>query len=144
MSPTWHVHPGTDEDGVPSSADRKAWAKWRELDGGFHIGLIATQGRSAGWTDPELHGWLVTEEFCERLALKRRRGTDAAPTSTQRESRRADAADGGDLSPCSRPWAISDYIEKGTRLSVSHPAVRANPSYFAGIVPLPRDDGEVS
>ncbi|HKI24523.1 MAG TPA: Mov34/MPN/PAD-1 family protein [Gaiellaceae bacterium] len=67
---TWHVHPGTDEDGVPSSADRRAWAKWRELDGGFHIGLIVTQGRSAGWTDPELHGWLVTEEFCERLALK--------------------------------------------------------------------------
>jgi hypothetical protein len=68
---SWHVHPGTDEDDVPSSADRKAWAKWRELDGGFHIGLIATQGRSAGWTDPELHGWLVTEDFCERLALKR-------------------------------------------------------------------------
>ncbi|HKI24524.1 MAG TPA: hypothetical protein VKA24_14015 [Gaiellaceae bacterium] len=43
-----------------------------------------------------------------------------------------------------RPWAISDYIEKGTRLSVSHPAVRANPSYFAGIVPLPRDNREVA
>jgi hypothetical protein len=43
-----------------------------------------------------------------------------------------------------RPWAISDYIEKGTRLPVDHPAVRANPDYFAGIVPLPRDDGEVA
>ena len=35
-----------------------------------------------------------------------------------------------------RPWPISDYIEKGTRLAVDHPAVRANPRYFMGLVRL--------
>jgi hypothetical protein len=43
-----------------------------------------------------------------------------------------------------RPWAIADYIEKGTRLPVTHPAVRTNPAYFAGIVPLPKGDGEAA
>lgn len=71
VSGSYHAHPG-DDDGIPSEADRQAWAKWRELDGGgFHVGVIATEGRSAGWTDPELHGWLVTEDFCEPLVLKR-------------------------------------------------------------------------
>jgi hypothetical protein len=69
-SGSWHVHPGPDEDGVPSSADREAWANWRELDGvGYHIGVIVTRGRAGGWSAPEYHGWLTTESFCERLRL---------------------------------------------------------------------------
>jgi hypothetical protein len=69
-SGSWHLHPG-DDDGSPSTADRKAWASWRDLDGvGYHIGVIATRGRTGGWTDPELHGWLTTESFCERLRLR--------------------------------------------------------------------------
>jgi proteasome lid subunit RPN8/RPN11 len=68
VSGSWHAHPG--DDGVPSAADRQAWAQWRELDNvAFHIGLIATC-RSGGWTNLELHGWLVTEEFCERVKVK--------------------------------------------------------------------------
>jgi hypothetical protein len=70
VSGSWHVH-DDDGEGIPSETDRNSWATWRELDGGFHIGLIATLGRSSDWTDPELHGWIVTEDFCERLALKR-------------------------------------------------------------------------
>ena len=35
-----------------------------------------------------------------------------------------------------RPWPISHYIERGTRMAVDHPAVRTNPGYFMGLVPL--------
>ena len=38
-----------------------------------------------------------------------------------------------------RPWPIADYIERGARLPVEHPAVQANPSYFRGLVPIPRE-----
>ena len=37
-----------------------------------------------------------------------------------------------------RPWPISHYIERGTRMAVDHPAVRTNPGYFMGLVPLER------
>jgi proteasome lid subunit RPN8/RPN11 len=67
---SWHLHPG--DDGTPSVADREAWAGWRELDRvPFHIGLVATGGRTGGWIDPEFHAWLTTESFCEPLALRR-------------------------------------------------------------------------
>jgi hypothetical protein len=67
---SWHVHPG-DDDGIPSDADRQAWARWRELDGvDYHVGVIATQGESPGWTDPQLNGWLTTDSFCERLRIR--------------------------------------------------------------------------
>ena len=35
-----------------------------------------------------------------------------------------------------RPWPISDYIERGTRMAVDAPAVRANPQFFRGLVRL--------
>jgi hypothetical protein len=38
-----------------------------------------------------------------------------------------------------RPWPIGDFIERGARLPLDHPAVRANPSYFRGLVPLPEE-----
>jgi hypothetical protein len=38
-----------------------------------------------------------------------------------------------------RPWPIADYIERGARLPVDHPAVRTNPSFFMGLVPLPEE-----
>jgi hypothetical protein len=43
-----------------------------------------------------------------------------------------------------RPWPIAAYIERGARLPVDAPAVRANPRFFMGLVPLPEevtDDG---
>jgi hypothetical protein len=40
-----------------------------------------------------------------------------------------------------RPWAISDFIERGARLPIDHPAVRTNPRFFMGLVPLP-ENGE--
>ena len=66
---SWHVHPG-DDDGTPSATDRKAWARWRELDGGYHIGLILIRGEASGWTEPQIRAWLTTSEFCEPLAWK--------------------------------------------------------------------------
>lgn len=39
-----------------------------------------------------------------------------------------------------RPWAISDFIERGTRLPLDHPAVRANPQFFKGLVSLTRKE----
>lgn len=39
-----------------------------------------------------------------------------------------------------RPWPISDYIEKGTRLAVEHPAVQANPRFFMGLVRLEHEE----
>jgi hypothetical protein len=42
-----------------------------------------------------------------------------------------------------RPWPISAYIERGTRMELTHPAVKAHPEYFMGLVALPRpDDGK--
>jgi hypothetical protein len=35
-----------------------------------------------------------------------------------------------------RPWPIADFIERGTRYPVSHPAVKANPAYWRGLVDL--------
>jgi hypothetical protein len=40
-----------------------------------------------------------------------------------------------------RPWPIADYIERGARLPIDHPAVRTNPRFFMGLVPLP-ENGE--
>jgi hypothetical protein len=64
---SWHLH--SSDDGVPSLADRKAWASWRELDDvDYHTGLIVTC-RSGGWVNLEYHGWLTTTEFTERLRV---------------------------------------------------------------------------
>ena len=43
-----------------------------------------------------------------------------------------------------RPWAIADYIERGTRLPLDHPAVKANPTFFRGLIQLrvPNEIGE--
>jgi hypothetical protein len=38
-----------------------------------------------------------------------------------------------------RPWPIADYIERGARLPLDHPAVRTNPEFFMGLVPLPEE-----
>ena len=38
-----------------------------------------------------------------------------------------------------RPWPIADYIERGARLPLDHPAVRTNPRFFMGLLPLPEE-----
>jgi hypothetical protein len=41
-----------------------------------------------------------------------------------------------------RPWPIARFIERGARYPIDHPAVRANPTYWRGLVPLPRQGEE--
>lgn len=59
----------------------------------------------------------------------RPRPKDTAPAT-------APAIEGAICTESHRPWPISDFIERGTRLAVDHPAVKANPQYFMGLVRL--------
>ena len=63
----WHTHPSGDH--IPSRTDRRAWMRGRELIRGFYVGIVATPP-SGMYRDPELHGWLTTESFCEPLRLE--------------------------------------------------------------------------